>query len=445
MRGSIGARVARAAVVPTAALLSWTWVVAGQAGPASAVATGPGGAGAAASAAGGPLAPHSRSQSHSPARAGFAYPVPGARPGGRDPVTLTGADRQGAIRAARSAGWRLGAVRHYGPAHDASGYSAVVAPGGTTAWAFGGTNPGGASTPVALEWDGSRWRSRQLPPHLTGFISDASAPGTNDIWAVSAAGAYVLHWNGTRWSVAKRWHQHGTLTGVAAISPRNVWVFGTTAAGMHGMGTWHFNGRTWTAVSGLAEQISRASALSARDIWAVAATRTNGVVEHYDGRSWRQVPTGRALARAHLDDVLAVSRRDVWIVGNLPGRHGDGRLILAHFNGRRWTRIMTPWHADTGRLASAGHGAVWVTADNSGASNNAMIGRVCPGCTPSWSTMRWGQGAGISDIAVSRRTGTAWVTGGYLTKAGGNAAVWLHRSRHSRFADLDQARIGGPL
>src|SRR5262249_26085124 len=142
------------------------------------------------------------------------------------------------------------------------------------------------------------------------------------------------------------------------------------------------------------------------------------------------------------DDIYALSRHDVWVVGNLPGRHGDGRLILAHYDGRHWTRVMTRWHADTGRLAPAGHGAVWVTADNSGARNNAMIGRVCRTCASSWATMRWGQGTGISDIAVSRKTGTVWVTGGYLTQAGGDAAVWFHRNRHSRFADLDQARIG---
>src|SRR5437660_5236905 len=102
MRGSIGARVARAAVVPTAALRRWTWVGAGQAGTASAVAGGPGGAGAAGTAAGGPRAPHSRARPH--ARARFAHPIPVPRQRALDPaVTLTGADGQGATRAARSA------------------------------------------------------------------------------------------------------------------------------------------------------------------------------------------------------------------------------------------------------------------------------------------------------------------------------------------------------
>jgi hypothetical protein len=435
MRGSISTRVARAAVAPTVALvLSLAWAVAAQAGPADTLANEPG------------AHPPAAGQAHAHARLLRPIGGPDARTGSWVPtVQLTGADQDAAARAASSTGWRKSVIRHYGAKHDASGYSAVVAPGGSSAWVFGGTNPGGTSAPVALQWDGTQWRARPLPKGLTGFISDASASGRRDIWAVSAAGGYVLHWNGVRWSVAKTWHVHGALTGVTALSPRNVWVFGTTAAGLHGMGTWHFNGRTWTSVGGAAQQISRASAVSGRDIWAVATTRNRGMVEQFNGRAWRPVNTGRALAGAHLDDVLAVSRHDVWIVGNLPGRHGDGRLILAHFNGRRWIRIMTRWNADTGRLAPAGHDAVWVTADNSGSRSTALIGRVCVSCAPSWSIMRWGQGTGISDIAVSRKTGTIWVTGGFLTAAGGDAAVWVHRKDHSRFDDIDQARIGGPL
>ena len=68
---------------------------------------------------------------------------------------------------------------------------------------------------------------------------------SRDIWAVSYAGGYVVHWNGAGWRVAKCWRQHGVLSGVTALSPADVWVFGTTAGGFRGLGTWHFNGRTW--------------------------------------------------------------------------------------------------------------------------------------------------------------------------------------------------------
>lgn len=414
MRSTISARMART-VIPVLAAVALT---------GAAVAAGAGGAVAHTVSAG---------RSHAVSRSG------------RVSARLIGA----ATKAARSAGWRMAIDNHYGPPHNASGYSAVIAPDGAGVWVFGGTNPGGTSVPIAMQWAGSQWRRWKLPHGLTGFISNASASSRRDIWAVSYAGGYVLHWNGRAWSVAHRWPGHSTLTDVIALSPRDVWVFGTTAAGVRGMGAWHFNGRSWHPVSGRAQLIYRASALSRHDIWAVAATRKGGYVEHYDGHAWQQVSTGTVLHGARLDDVLAVSRHSVWVVGNMPStvggrQHGDGRLVLAHFDGRHWARVTTPWQADTGRLAPAEHDAVWVTADISGARNDALIGHVCLHCTPSWATVRWGQGSGISDIAVSDRTGTAWITGGFLTQAGGDAAVWRHQ-RRLHLAGGDQIRIGGPL
>jgi hypothetical protein len=337
--------------------------------------------------------------------------------------------------AAGPGGWPLAVSLHYGRPQNASGYSVIVAPGRSDAWAFGGTNPGGSSQPVALQWNGTRWRFSPLPRGLSGFIGDASAPSGRDVWAVSYSGGYILHWNGTRWSVGKRWRHHAVLTGVTALGPADVWAFGTTTAGVSGMGTWHFDGRAWSRVRGPGREIYRASAVSARDIWAVAATRRGGFVEHYNGRSWRSVRTLPALGRASLDDVLAVSRHDVWLVGNLRA-HDEGRLVVAHFDGRRWTKTLTPWHADTGRLASDGSGGVWITADTTGADTHALIGRLSRGGRQSWTTLRHGLGSGVSDISTARGTTRVWLSGGFLTRDGGDAAIWSHgSSRPSRDGD----------
>jgi hypothetical protein len=191
-------------------------------------------------------------------------------------------------RAATPPGWRAAVTRHYGPPDDASGFSSVLALGRAAAWAFGGTNPGGAGAPVALQWNGTSWRPAALPAGLGGFIGDASASSAADIWAVSYSDGYVLHWDGSRWLVAKRWHRHSVLTGVTALGPSDVWAFGTTADGQPGLGTWHFDGRSWAQPAGLAQQVYRASAVTPADIWAVAATRQGSFIEHYDGRAWRR-------------------------------------------------------------------------------------------------------------------------------------------------------------
>jgi hypothetical protein len=326
-------------------------------------------------------------------------------------------------------GWRTALTRHYGAAGDASGFSAVVALSRTDAWAFGGTNPGGAGAPVALQWNGSSWRPRLLPAGLSDFIGSASASSARDVWAVSYAGGYVLHWNGSRWLVAKRWRRPDILTGVTAVSPSDVWVFGTANDGVRGLGSWHFDGRTWTQADGLAGQIYRASAVSARDIWAVAATRQGGYIEHYDGRSWQRVGAASpALAGLTLDAVLAQRGGGVWAAGNRWRRRGDGAVVIVHFNGRQWTRTSTSWPADTERLAPDGSGGVWITADNAGASGGSLIGHLSLDGELTWSPLQDGLASGISDVASGLGPGAGpgpvWLTGGYLTPAGGDAAIW---------------------
>jgi hypothetical protein len=228
---------------------------------------------------------------------------------------------------------------------------------------------------------------------------------------------------------------------VTALARSDVWVFGTATTGATGLGTWHFNGRSWTRVRGRARSIYRASAVSRHDIWAVAAARDGGIVEHFDGRSWRRVPTGLALRHAGFDDVLALSRHDVWLTGHLRSGPETGRLIVAHFDGRRWSRILTPWRAGTGRLAADGRRGVWVTADTAGASPHALIGHLTTAGHPAWTMLRTGLASGISDIAAVRGTSRIWLTGGFLTAAGGDAVVW---SRGSDRTASRRGRIGGP-
>ena len=110
----------------------------------------------------------------------------------------------GAPAATTSSAFSTAVVRHYGLPANASGYSVIVGTGPTEAWAFGGTNPGGPSAPVATLWSGDTTATATLPRGLTSFISDASETSSSDIWAASQYGRYVLHFDGVRWRVARR-------------------------------------------------------------------------------------------------------------------------------------------------------------------------------------------------------------------------------------------------
>ncbi len=328
--------------------------------------------------------------------------------------------------AARSAdaAWREVLTRHYGAQANASGFSAVVVTGRNTAWAFGGTNPGGPSVPVAMYLSGGSWHAASLPAGLTGFISSASASSDRDVWAVSSSGGYALHWNGTSWTVAKRWHNHGQLTDVTALSSDNVWVFGTGAAGLPGVGSWHFSHHTWTRVGGLGGEVYRASAASRDDIWGIAASRTGGRIVRYNGRRWRLVRRSAALRGIHMSDILATSARDAWVAGNLAAKHGYGKLVLAHWNGLYWVRIVLAADGWAGRLAPDGRGGVWLTAEATSLPARGLVLHISAGGLQSRSIVLAGDGSGVSGLALLRGTGTLLATGGYLTMTGGDAAIW---------------------
>jgi len=330
------------------------------------------------------------------------------------------------MRATGPAAWRLAASRHYGPRANASGYSAVIALGPRDAWAFGGTNPGGPSSPAAVHWDGRRWRPALLPPGLAGFIIAASASSGRDVWAVSYFGSYLLHWNGSRWSVARRW-RGGKATSVAAVSPSDVWVFG----GGSGLGTWHYNGRAWTRPRRAPAGLYRASALSSRSIWAVSRGAA-GTIVHYDGRAWRPARTGTALAGVSVEDIAAVSARSVWVTGDT----AQGRLVVAHGDvaqgdvaqgdvaqggGQSWRRFAAPWQLRPQRFAADGDGGVWIPAVAGTRTWMVHLSR-----SGHWtrSLLVAGLGSGVGELARIPGTAALWGSGGFLTRSGGDAAIW---------------------
>jgi hypothetical protein len=326
--------------------------------------------------------------------------------------------------AADSSAFRMAVIHHYGLAANASGYSVILVTSSQQAWAFGGTNPGGPSAPVATLWNGGSTATATLPAGLTSFISDASATSSSDVWAASQYGRYLLHFDGVRWRVSKRWQQ-GQVTGVTAVTPSDVWVFGTSADGTSDIGTWYYDGASWQRVLGLAGTIVRASAISASDIWAIAASPASYSVLSFDGTNWQQVPTGSALDGVHVRDILAISSSDVWVLGDKTDASGGVRLVLLNWNGADWSSLVTPIKAWAGRLAAGPDRSVLVTATPAGASANGLIvqasavnGRLV------LSPRSWLSAGGISDVALAGDSRALWVSGAVLTRIGGDAVIW---------------------
>lgn len=334
--------------------------------------------------------------------------------------------------------FQMTAGHHYGQRANASGYSVIVRTGPYSAWVFGGTNPGGPSAPVAAQWDGATLTTATLPSGLNSFISDASATSATDIWAASQYGRYLLHYDGVQWRVVKRW-QHGQITGLTAISPSDVWVFGTTADGTSNIGTWHFDGYSWQRVAGLAGSVSRASATSDSDVWAIAASPASDSILHYDGTSWQPVPTGTDLDGVQLRDILAMSASDVWVLGTRADAAVGAQLVLLHWNGVAWASLGTQINAWAGRLALGADGSVLVTATPADASAGGLILQVsAQGGAPVVTAQSWLDSGSISDVALAGATRSLWASGAILTRLGGEAVVWTGQLGQS----LGQSDVG---
>ncbi|HEX4655826.1 MAG TPA: hypothetical protein VH307_00330 [Streptosporangiaceae bacterium] len=331
--------------------------------------------------------------------------------------------------------WQIVATVHYGPGDNASGYSAVVAPTSRDAWVFGGTNPGGPSSPAAQHWNGKHWQSSPLPRGLTGFIVAADASSARNAWAVGDG--YALRWNGTNWSVAKTWPRFGQLTSVAAINRDDVWVFGSSAfSGEAGIGAWHFNGRSWIRTGGLASSIYRASAVARNDIWAITAGPRGGSVVCYNGHTWKRVRSAEsALTDTQLNNVLATSRISVWVSGISPASGPPGRLVLAHWDGSRWKRFVAPWDVQQPeRFASDGAGGIWIPVVTGGGNPATWILHMSRAGRWTRTAIAAGRAAavGLGDLALIPGTTSLWGSGGLLTTTGGDATIWAHLTGSAR-------------
>jgi hypothetical protein len=333
--------------------------------------------------------------------------------------------------------FRVSAREHYGQAANGSGYSVILTTGSPRhAWVLGGTNPGGPSSPVAGQWNGSKFVASRLPHGLTGFITDACAVSPDDVWAASQYGRYVLHWNGHLWSVARSWPS-GQITGLIALSADDVWVFGAPASGGQGTGTWHFDGVSWTRYTGPSGTIYRASAVTSRDIWAISDARMAQAIMWYHQGRWHTVPAGRALAGVQLHDILAVSDSDVWVLGAVSSKSGQISLALARWDGRTWLRVPVRLHAWPGRLARGPHGGVLVTAVPAGAIASGLILAVSPNGAQTTMRIQAAQGSGVSDAALIPGTRDIWASGGILTLRGSDAAIWSGQLARTRRPPTD--------
>jgi hypothetical protein len=145
------------------------------------------------------------------------------------------------------------------------------------------------------------------------------------------------------------------LFGVAALSRSNVWAVWYYFTGSQEQTLIeHWNGKTWTVVKSpnvggraVTNDLSGVAAVSARDVWAVGyhnPSRT--VIEHWNGTKWTVVPSPTPGSGGNLNAVAMTSADSVWAVGQW-GENHIGRTLVEHWNGKAWKQASSPNVAGT--------------------------------------------------------------------------------------------------
>ena len=134
----------------------------------------------------------------------------------------------------------------------------------------------------------------------------------------------------------------GELEGVAATSAKNAWAVGITKTVQPLI--MHWNGTTWKQVpsprAGANSFLSAVAATSARNAWAVGRDPllTGGaLILQWNGTAWKLVAS-RSPVDAGLTGVAATSSRNAWAVGS----NRLGKTLIMHWNGSAWTQVPSP-------------------------------------------------------------------------------------------------------
>ena len=256
-------------------------------------------------------------------------------------------------------GWRI-ALRVSGP--NAPYFSAVTATGPASGWAFEGFQFGGTDRAAAWQLTGRGWHRAAFPGRPGELVTRAAAASPGNVWAIAqdfpGPTTRVLHWDGTRWSVARQFRR--AAGGVAVLGPRNVWVFGF-GFGARSLGAWHWNGHRWTAPPS-GHGLTAGRGLAADDVWAVGGR----LVAHWNGHRWERTSVAALLPRKavtvhpRLVDIYEQSPSSVWAVGSGYREQGGGPVVVLHFDGHAWSRTAQGSAGNPAQIVPDGSGGLWI-------------------------------------------------------------------------------------
>jgi hypothetical protein len=259
---------------------------------------------------------------------------------GLDPVSPTTALVQ------RWDGVAWTAVEAPSPGSEHNELLAVDDAGPNEVWAVGRTASGFGDRPLALRFEGTEWTQVDLPSEVTGVLTGVAAISPSDVWVVGFAGdpaallerALLLHWDGVLWENVEPGRAVGggrsLLRDVEALAATDVWATGYRQNRPLFI---RFDGEAWnrseTEVRGVSNAIEPVSPTEA---WAVGSP-----IQWFDGLEW--VHAAELPRAGELHGVGAVAPDDVWAVGlRLAADEVSTRSLVLRWDGGRWRVVDGP-------------------------------------------------------------------------------------------------------
>jgi hypothetical protein len=246
-------------------------------------------------------------------------------------------------------------------------FTAVVATGKTSGWAFDGFAAPGGET--AWERTGNTtWKKVAFPGKSTEYVDTADATSPKDVWAFAddftGTASRVLRWTGSKWTAVKSFG--GSILGASVLGSSDVWVFGQWSQfGPPGIGVWHYNGHSWKQIG---KNIAGGTALNDHDVWGFTGTS----VEHWNGHKWTAtsvkglLPKKQQLNDPSLVGVLAVSDSRVYAIGTGQTQDEGGPVVVLYYNGHKWSKVAQGnfgFGPDDEQISYDGSGGLWLPMD----------------------------------------------------------------------------------
>jgi Phosphoesterase family len=302
--------------------------------------------------------------------------------------------------------------------------------------------------PVTL--GGGGWQAVPSPSigNLDNNLDAVSAASQSDAWAVgdfyNSNNPTVLvnlaeHWDGTSWTafpLPNVGPNENTLLGVSELSSGSTWATGYFVNAEYHQSTLveHWDGTSWkvlpTPDPGAAGNILYAiAAVSDDDVWAVGGQQdASGIwhplAVHWNGRKWSVAATPDPNGGGNLlYAVKAVSSSDVLATGQT-GTAFPSQALVEQWNGSSWSTVSTPADSESDApfgMTATSSGMTLVgerETDTSPFTTLAIagpLGGLALQSTPS-------NGAGENDLfaATTAADGSTWADGWYIDPSTGN-------------------------